>query len=285
MKTKKNLSVLLAMAIALLFYIGCTSNPVGDDNIGDENKQISGSVQLDSDDQPERVYVWLEGFNRGVYTDTDGEFTLTLPAGENEDVTGVFKLYFFVANYKLDTEEVAVRKGVFIYNQAGLNSEGRLLRSKILEPFLFIKSSIEPESMKFGAAGNINIGLELRTNSSISDSVTVVFPKTTAGFLGPVFFQNIDTQELFIFETLPAATQEVVIIGSNPSKRSASLTFLTLNLPVAKYVVIPFMHIAHEEIPSELLDSIGSNLKELSPNYLKLPFVRQGGYIEVEPAN
>lgn len=279
----KTLGVFLATAIAILIYAGCTSNPLGDNEIGNEHRQISGSVLLDTRNQPERVFVWLEGFNRGTYTDTEGEFSLILPAGENENVTGIFKLYFFVANYNLEFEEVALRKGAFLFDQAGLNPEGRLRESKRLKRFLFIKSTVEPESKTFGSQGNINISLELRANSDVSDSVTVIFPKTTAGFLGPVFFQNIDTQELFIFETLPAETQEVVTVGSSPSQRSASLTFITLNLPVGKYVVIPFFHVAHEKIPSELLNSIGANLRELTPNYLKLPFAREGGTIEVVP--
>ncbi len=275
---------LLAVTLAMLTFQACTSNPVGDDGIGSGRRTITGAVQLDSKDQPESVFVWLEAFGVGVYTDTKGEFTLTIPASGADDVAGVFKLYFFVANYMLDFEEVSVRNGEFIFNQASLDSKGRLRVPKRLEQFLIITSDVEPPSIRFGSIDNIEVSLELKTNSLVADSATVVFPKTTAGLLGPIFFQNTETQEVFIIETLPVETQEKVIVGGSPVTRSASLTFNALNLPAANYVVIPFMLVRHQEIPAELLQSIGSNLQDLTPNYLRLPFARQGGHITVTPA-
>ena len=61
------------------------------------------------------------------------------------------------------------------------------------------------------------------------------------------------------------------------------MTFnLILNpLPPGKYEVIPYLFISHETIPEGLIESIGSNVKKLHPDYLKIPFKRVGGEFEV----
>lgn len=284
MKINKLSIVFLVIAITMFAQSGCTSNPVVDDKISSGQRQITGNVQLDSENRPERVFVWLDGFDIGTYTNNEGNFSLTLSAGQNEGVTGIFKLFFFVANYELDYENIAVRNGSFLFGQEGLDSQGRLRESKRLELFLIINTMVEPASIKFGSVDNIDISLVLQTNPAVSDTATVVFPKTTAGILGPVFFQNIDTDELFVFETLAVETQEMVIVGANPIERSASLKFFTLNLPTAKYAVFPFLHMAHQEIPAQLLNRIGPNFRELGLSYLRIPFSRKDGYLEVLPA-
>ena len=72
----KKHSILIAVSVAsiMFVYFRCTGNPIGDNNITPRPDQISGQVQLDNNGQPERVYVWLEGFDVGTFT----EFFLTL---------------------------------------------------------------------------------------------------------------------------------------------------------------------------------------------------------------
>ncbi len=275
----------LVLAVTVLAQLRCTSNPVGTDGIGNGQSRITGNVALDNENQPERVFVWLEEFDVGTYTDSQGNFSLDLPSGQNEKVTGVFKLYFFVANYKLDFEEVAVREGAFVFDQAALDSQGRLGSPKHLKRFLSINTTVEPASIRAFSLDNIDISLTLQTDPVVSDTATVLFPKTTAGFLGPVFFQNIATQELFVFATVPVETQETVLVGSTPIERSASLPLVNLNLPPAEYAVIPFMHVTHQEVPAQLLTRIGPSLRELGANFLRTPTVRKNGYLEVRPAN
>ncbi|MFQ5649802.1 MAG: hypothetical protein ACE5IY_07660 [bacterium] len=280
-------SVFFTMGLVFLvigLLAGCTSNPVGKDKIGAGNRKISGRVQLDEENHPDKVYVWLEGFEQGVFTNENGQFSLTLPSGVKGEVTGVFKLYFFVANYKLDFVEVVLRNGEFVFDEAGLNAEGELRQPKRMQKFLSTTTEVEPSSVRFNDNGGIRVNVELQTVASGADTVTVVFPNTSAGFLGPIFVQNVESEAVFIFESLPVTTREVVLVGVAPVTRSASFSISSLNLPPARYRVIPFMHIMHEEIPPGLLESIGSNLKELTPNYLMIPWDRDGGDFEVTPA-
>ncbi len=271
--------------VGVLLYVcwfsACTSNPVGENEIGAGNREISGRVQLDLNNQPESVYVWLEGFDFGAFTNADGEFSLTLPAGSIRGATGVFRLYFYVANYKLDFEEVAIRNGSFIYDEAALNADGELRSAKRLHKFLTIRPQVEPTAVQTSFNGNIRVSVELQTRADIADTATVVFPKTTAGFLGPIFFRNVESGQVFVFEPLRVETEEKILVGASPVVRSTALEFTSLNLSAGRYEITPFLKVMHQEIPQGLLESLGVNPDELTPNYLKMPFVREGGEFEV----
>ncbi|MFQ5770720.1 MAG: hypothetical protein ACE5HX_09300, partial [bacterium] len=74
-----------------------------------------------------------------------------------------------------------------------------------------------------------------------------------------------------------------VTIGSFEHKRSLSFSLLTFRLPAARYEVIPYLLVIREDVPVELLDSLGSGITALNPNYLKMPIKRLGGEFEVTP--
>ncbi|MFQ6115068.1 MAG: hypothetical protein ACE5NG_13470 [bacterium] len=280
MKKQNALITTILLCSSLLILMGCTSNPLGEDEISPGSRKIMGAVELENN-TPGRVFVWLDGFNQGTFTEPDGSFSLTLPRG-NDDVSGVFRLYFYVANYELDFVEVVVKDGSFEFGQAALNSRGELRAKKRLKQFLEVSTRVTPSVVNANATTNINITVALRTVDDV-DSATVVFPNTTAGFLGPVFFQNVETEEVFIFQGLPGvSTKEVVLIGLAGLQRSLTLPFVSLNLPPANYEVIPYILVKHEVVPQELIESIGANIETLGPNYLRLPFERVGGDLLVQ---
>ena len=47
--------------------------------------------------------------------------------------------------------------------------------------------------------------------------------------------------------------------------------------------VTPVRLLIDEEIPAQLLSRIGPGLRELGANYLRIPFARKNGHLEVEP--
>jgi hypothetical protein len=47
------------------------------------------------------------------------------------------------------------------------------------------------------------------------------------------------------------------------------------------YEVIPYLWIERGELPPGLLTSLGPNVLALGPDYLKIPFRREGGRLEV----
>ena len=150
MKAKEILIIFLLLSTFIFF--ACTGNPFSDDEISPGNRQISGKVEVSGNQNPEGVYVWLEGFNIGTRTDEQGCFQLTLPmpasqGGSAEGVAGAFNLYYYVANFNLESTRVLTRNGSFVYSQGDINSKGELNNPKFLFQNLQIRTRVTPSSL------------------------------------------------------------------------------------------------------------------------------------------
>lgn len=111
---------------------------------------------------------------------------------------------------------------------------------------------------------------------------TVVLPNTTPGFLSSVFFKNRETGELFIFKGQAVTTEEEILVGQTPVIREMNVTFTRINLPAGKYLFIPYILVKRDDLPDDLVNSIALNTLAFGPNYLKLPFKRDGGAFEIK---
>lgn len=283
MKTAQIPICFLSMLMLIVSLINCTELPFGSDEISAGHRQISGKVKLHDGSSPENVYVWLSSFNIGAYTDQSGEFKLTLPPkssmGTSGGVSGTFDLYFYIANYKLVSSQVVVRDGEFVYSRGDINKAGALYETKTLRRFLRVNTSVSPASVAVNYTGSIEVKVALQATI---DSATVIIPESFGGMLGAVFVKKIDSQEVFIYKSVPiTVSSSKLLVGL--SSQSLSMTFnLILNpLLPGKYEVIPYLLIAHETIPDGLIENIGSNVRKLHPDYLKIPFKREGGEFEV----
>ena len=273
----------LFLLILILIIFNCAELPFGSNDISSGHRQIRGKVKLHDGSSPENVYIWLSSFNIGTYANKTGEFKMNLPPkssqGTSGGVSGTFDLYFYIANYKLASSQVVVRDGEFAYSRGDINKDGEIYETKILRRFLRINTSVSPASVSANYTGSIEAKVALQATI---DSATVIVPESLGGMLGAIFVKKIDSHEVFIYKSVPiTGTSNKLLVGS--SSRSLNMTFnLVLNpLPPSKYEIIPFLLIAHETIPEGLIESIGSDVKELHPDYLKIPLKREGGEFEV----
>jgi hypothetical protein len=273
----------LIVICTMLAVMRCTENPFGGDKITFGHREITGSVYLHDGGSAEGVYVWLSDFNVGTYTNKSGDFSITLPResgqGSMGGLSGIYNVYFYLANYYLDSAQVVIRDGEFEYSRANINEDGRLTPSVELERFLRIRTSMEPPHIQAAYTGPIQVSVTL----SSTDSVTVILPKSLSGTLGAVLVKRQDREEVSIYAAVQNLNTRIpILIGR--SERTVSMNFNTLTSPLVPgdYMVVPYILIAHEWIPEELKESLGSDVEELCPNYLKMPFRREGGYFLVK---
>jgi hypothetical protein len=275
--------LLLAAGCGLL--CSCTSNPFGGNKISEEKRKISGSARLADQSDAKGILVWMDGFKIATYTDANGQFAINLPPKESQGqtgaISGVFNLYFFVANYLLDSAQVVVQNGAFLYARGDVTKDGKLNAPKTLQRFLRLSTTLLPPAVSKSFTSRI--GLNVTLEATI-DSATVIFPRSVGGFLGGAIFKRLDSEETFIFEPVPGAnTRDLALITRSPSSRLLVFTLSLLSLPVGQYEVIPYLLIRRQALPPGLLASLGANVESLHPDYLKLPFRREGGQFEVQP--
>ncbi|RMD94420.1 MAG: hypothetical protein D6813_02255 [Calditrichaeota bacterium] len=272
---------LFCLGVLLSYLMACTENPFGGDEISQGNRLIKGKVRV-NDATPENVYVWLEGFNLSARTDNEGNFQIVLPPPSGQSsaggVNGIFKMYFYLANYHLQSIELAVQDGEFLYSQGPVNSKGELNTPVFLTSFLKIETRVEPSSVNQNSIQPIGVFVKL---TAVKDSVTVINPRATGGFLGAAFLRNKDTGEVFIVRSSDSTINEEILVTREPVERSLIFNLTRYPLTVGKYEVIPFILVRHEPVPENLIRSLGKNVEDLNPAYLSLPFKRQEALLEI----
>ena len=273
------------LCLALLPLSGCLENPVGGNpEISGGTRQVSGTVQLRDGASPEGAFIWLEGFNIGTRADASGKFSLFLPppAAQSGGATGIFDLYFYIANFNVSTATVATRDGAFIYSEADINKQGELTSAKSLVRFLRINTALAPATVPSGFTQPINVRVTLQ---ALGDSVTTVIPNTVNGgnLIGALLIRNLERQEVFIHHVLPFATHREIMFlrASEEVILNGTISFLNLPLAPGNYEVVPYILIRHQRLPAGMMATLGPDLESLSPNYLQIPMRREGGSLRV----
>ena len=282
MKVKRTFSLFLTLGMIMTIQINCTNSPFGE-VIAPEPRTIRGQVDLELDDLDDDVYVWLDGFKIDTRTDEFGFFTLKIPKELSESTSylnGVYKLYLYVANYSVKTVDIAVRNGLFVYGKAGLNKQGALTGVVKMDKILDIVTIVEPQWARGDYEGPIDVQVTLQ---ALRDSVTVIYPKSIGGLLGAILLKHIETQHVYVdIPDIGATTKAYDQIGKEPKSRRMvfqmnGINYRDLFLPPGAYEVIPFFLIDHENLPQELINTIGFGVEQIGANFLRIPYRRIGG--------
>jgi hypothetical protein len=269
----------LFIVICLCIFFECTKHPFGANTISPPNRQIRGEVVLSDRSSSEGVYVWLESFDIGSFTDGRGRFEISLPVpalqGLSGGADGAYNLYFFVANYKLSSAKVAVHNGAFLYSYGDFNGNGDMNWVMSMLKLLQIRTTVEPDSVASDFEGPIFVEVGLR---AVFDSVTVLVPKIIGGYTGALLFHRIETGDVYI--DLPdtgEGTQTVITIGSEEYIIRMLINIDRGDFPAGQYEVVPYIWIEQKELPEGLIASLSPNAEKLGADYLKIPFKREGG--------
>ena len=284
MKNKQWIGLLLTAGICMLLCLRCEENPLDNSVISPIGRQISGQATLVGETNHENIYVWLEGFNIGTYTDEMGEFQLHLPSPDSQGiagrVSGVFSLYFYIANYKVSMTQVIFADGELITSGGDIGIDGKLNGVRALYKLLHIRTTVMPDTVPENFEGNINVLVQLQ---AVSDSVNVVFPKITGGSSGVVFLRNTNSEDIFVY--LPESFENIQMSDKiGPEIRELPLVFRVRrgSLPSGRYEAIPYFFVEQDTLPPELLESLDPNIGEIGPDYLNIPFRRDGGQFTVQ---
>jgi hypothetical protein len=275
--------IYLFLSLYLINYLGCTGNPVTEHEIVLPNRQIRGSVRLSDNLSNEGVYVWLEGFNIGTRTDSQGKFQITLPSqGSPGGITGAFNLFYYVANFVLASTPVFIQNGEFVYSIGEIDSRGELSSPKFLLQNLFIETRVNPSSVSLSdlsEAGDqfVIVRVDVILQAPV-DSVIVFFPGLVNDTFGPLIFRNVNNGEISILESTitELVFSDLDTIDAVPTTRIMALKLGRNDLLPGEYEIIPYLLVKEKGVPPLLIASLGERVEELGPNYLNIPFRRLG---------
>jgi len=259
---------------------GCESNPLGGNEISGGKARIGGLVRLGNNPSAEGVFVWLDGFDISTRTDNAGRFEIILPPpavqSVNGGLTGAFDLFFYMANFRLDSAAVLVTNGEFVYSLGDINNDGELLIPMNLEQLVSIRSVVLPDTVVRGDSGLISTRIFLETMQT-TDTVRVVYPRNVNGLFNPIIFKKVDAEETLIFGATNVGILEgdtLKITNSSPVEIILIVGASSGDFTTGLYHAIPYLFVLQGTVPTGLISNIGSGVQELGPNYLKMPFLR-----------
>ena len=285
MKAKEILIIFLLFSTFI--FAACTNNPFSDDEISSGTRRITGKVEAGNNQSPEGVYVWLEGFDIGTFTNQDGEFEITLPstAQNSGGAAGILNLYYYLANYKLEKTELIVRSGEFVFTTGEINKKGELYRPKFIPRILNISTILTPSTAHADTSIFMKVEVVL---SSETDSVTVFYPRETFNgpnkLIAPLFVQNLQTGTAFYVEAALIGINREDLITIERSRSFVRTMLVSIDkgvLSEGRYEIIPYLRVSQPDVPAELLNNLIEDIDSFGLDYLNVPFLRTNGVLSV----
>jgi hypothetical protein len=288
---------------AILFYIilsilliKCTQNPFeASDKVSPKGGKIRGGVELSDRISPAGVYVWLDHLNIGTWTDKNGQFEMILPSPVSQPGGGITKdskLYFYLANYQVETAEVVLLNGRALYSHGDINENGELKHDLCMTKIMDIKIAVEPREFPQNPALDslTNIESELvtvhLTLRALSGMVNIQCSGDELGPIAVLFIKRVDPGKDFAAMLKVKGPSTIIILGNKsvglvPKTWTASFLLEVGHLAPGNYKIIPYFFLPQQSVPDKLLESLGKNVTLPIETYLNLPMKREGGDFKV----
>ena len=286
-KRRNRFQFLFIIGMFAFLFIKCTHNPFkSNENILHKNSELSGKVDVKNQDSPKKAFVWLEGFDIGTWTDDNGLFKIRIPPRRIQPgggLSGSFKLYSYVSNYKLDSLAILIKNGELQLSHGNIDDEGELRRAVFLQKTLNIETNISPNSVPEDYSGEISVELLLQATD---DTVTVEFPDRAEGPLSILFFvvDNQTQGSVKIFENNISAINASLSadsITTVPQVWSSGFEFTPYFLPQGEYKIIPYFIIKQQAVPKKLLNNFGTDIEKPGVDFINVPTRRDGGNLKI----
>ncbi len=264
------------------FLVQCSENSLFDQKINsDQFNIIRGTVLLSEESNQDSIYVWLDGLNQATYTDSSGEFMMELPPPEIQPgggLSGVFKLYYFLANYKIQYSVLYLIEGKIERSKGDIDSRGNIFPNVWLTKLLDIQTETIPSKIETNYTG------EVLTKVHLTNKIDTVYVNTFRWPWGAV-------SALVIRRENSGSKEAVMIVSNNTEWQGEAITEPTTWYMIYKfspgffepavYHFYPFLEVVQEGVPSELLRSLGEDVYAFGLDYLSIPYKQSPGIFTV----
>lgn len=249
----KSLTALYYVCLLGLFLLfGCTGNDILDDEVEPySRKTLTGNVTLAGESDNSKIYVWIEKINIGTYTDSKGDFKITIPASYSQKGISSHKIFYFVSNFTVDSDTVSIKDGNFEFGTAALNFEGRIKnKTELQKAFEFFpdKDSFPyssmtmkfyyPTKVKMPYSSMIMVGLSnyfVTSNYKYKADGAADYSKNVVSSEWVELSGNSTSNMLFYFDVK---------------------SFETNSIPYGIYKIMPMVYGNFDKIPQQMIDNL-----------------------------
>jgi len=296
-----NWHIVIFLLLFSAFGPGCKS-PFKVAEIQNPKKHIEGKVRLSDNGNPEGILIYLEGFNVSTRANSQGEYSIDLPESSLQGVNtagadGLFKVYYYVANYYIKTSDVIIINGEFVFGKGDLRTDGTFTATQTLFKFLDIRTELSNTLIKNTFNGTLSIDVILAPLNS-TDSIEVVFPGNESGLVDArIFLENSQTGTI---ETIlpnryslreqgeaPVPQDKVTsrqIVNKRPLIFSQEFDWRPSSIRAGTYNIIPYVLMTEEPIPEKIFSALRFNVQRPASNYQTIPFNIQMAQLQIDQA-
>lgn len=281
MHTLYKKSCLLGLLILGMLLWHCTSNPFSDEE-AIHSQVLHGTISLSDGMIPNNIFVWLEPFDMCTRTDSSGAYSFSLPAPEAQSgggLSGIYKLYFYVANYAIRSVDIPMANGLFEPTESTGTSEIGQLPSIELKKLVHIEATQYETHATESHLDSILVHFRMY---SLEDEISVraIFsfpvwkggPQFMAGLVRGLDPNN-SFLRTFLFEN-PAKGHRESHFKAVPQPIDLNPFLVRIpqyEFPDGLYEFIPFITVEQPNVPSGLLEKLGTDAVTFATTYIDYP--------------
>ncbi len=168
-------------------------------------KELKGKVILENQTENSNALVYLDSLNRGVSTDSIGDYTLQF-SDEDTIYNGTFKIFYFVNEFEMDTAQYVLVNGKVKLDSLDVDNEGNL-PTKELKQLLLIEGWTDRQEYRTGDTLRFTARFTNVTNRTVHAFIYSIFSvlgwvglyneNSPAFWLTPCWISNLDA-DLYI---------------------------------------------------------------------------------------
>jgi hypothetical protein len=262
----------------LSLILACTENPFfAKDERVQLKLQIKGNITLLDEADHSNTFVWIEGLEVNTRTNESGDFTLTLDnpsslPGGPQAWNGLYKIYYYVANYKFETSEVLIKNGAFVFDKNDLTKEGHLREDIVLAPLVKISGTILPD-------------VPIYETPYPEQKVRITITLTPVSTTTPIFFTSYvsagnEVKSIFLKREDGPLAKSFIFFDGYPQYESgihlgqtivSQIEIPARLLRAGTYTALPYILIKQTGLPAELINSISEFANTFTFEFLKVP--------------
>ncbi|MCK4641015.1 MAG: hypothetical protein KAU06_06740 [Candidatus Marinimicrobia bacterium] len=143
-------NIIIPILVAILISACDLINPPDDngDNSIIYSSTLSGKVFLEHQIEHSNALVYIDSLNRGVSTDSSGNYTLSF--GEEDSVySGEFKIIYFLNDYDKDSAKIVLVNGKVKLDTLDVDSEGNI-KTKEMKQIVMIEGCTDKAEYRAG---------------------------------------------------------------------------------------------------------------------------------------
>lgn len=188
--------IIISIVLIFLTLMSCEDNSLLPLPTQKYSSSFSGEVILQNQTEYSNALVYIDSLNRGVSTDSSGNYTFQFTK-QDSTYSGEFKVRYFLNDYDMDSAKIMLVKGKVKLDTLNVDNQGQL-RTKELKQIVFVEGWTDKQEYRIGEKIEFNARFTNLSNRTIHLFIPSIFNQ-----LGHVGLYNEKYPSIIISSTDP----------------------------------------------------------------------------------